>query len=226
VDLEELTCIKGEPDIENYYQLSLQEKDLQNKMTKWILRSTLSNEYLTPGRILIINSKSRKLVDTVGVLLKVTNPAMAAERELEYFVTTNNQTVVTTLFLLSYNTFSIFQMLILFYLCEYLFYFQQFIFQSLNKLITVLVLTQKPTKNVKELYRIEEVPLSEVTTICRPKIKIDVTQVLLRQNENAIKSTIEKVIESFIICSLNHTDSLTHSLTHSPTHSLTHSLTH
>lgn len=92
IDLEDIKCIKGEPDIENYYQLSLQERDLHNKMTKWILSSNLSGTYLQPGRVLVINSKSRKLTNAVAVLLKVTTPTMASERELEYFrTTTTNQ---------------------------------------------------------------------------------------------------------------------------------------
>jgi multisubunit Na+/H+ antiporter MnhE subunit len=54
-------------------------------------------------------------------------------------------------------------------------------------------LTGKPTKELRELYRIVELPLAEVTTICKAKIKVNADQILLRQNESAIKNAIQQV---------------------------------
>jgi len=155
-NLKSIECIRGDPDIENYYQLTLQERDVGNKMTKWILKSTLSTKYLRVGRVLIINSKTRNLTNAIAVFLKMTTLSMASERELEYFSTTD-----TT--------------------------------QSLNKIVTVLALTRKPTQRWQDMYRIEELPLSEVTTICDELIKIDANQILIRKNPDAIKTAIEQL---------------------------------
>mgnify|MGYP001112864468 CR=1 FL=1 len=62
-----------------------------------------------------------------------------------------------------------------------------------EKKVTVIILTGKPSPILKEQYAILELPLTDVSLICKAKIKVDVTQVLLRDNKDEIKATVKQV---------------------------------
>lgn len=62
-----------------------------------------------------------------------------------------------------------------------------------EKKVTVFVLTGKASPILKEQYTVLELPLTDVSLICKAKIKVDVTQVLLRDNKDEIKATVKQV---------------------------------
>jgi antiviral helicase SKI2 len=62
-----------------------------------------------------------------------------------------------------------------------------------EKKVTVFVLTGKASPILKEQYTVLELPLTDVSLICKAKIKVDVTQVLLRDNKDEIKATVKQI---------------------------------
>ncbi|KAI3857454.1 hypothetical protein MKW92_033091 [Papaver armeniacum] len=65
-------CIKGEPAIEEYYEMLL-EADAQRKFVlETLMQSTTAQGYLTPGRVVVVNLQSSQAQDhLLGVVVKV-----------------------------------------------------------------------------------------------------------------------------------------------------------
>lgn len=51
-------CIKGEPAIEEYYDLYSQAETYGNQITEAVMHSPVSQQYLTPGRVVVVKSQS------------------------------------------------------------------------------------------------------------------------------------------------------------------------
>lgn len=51
-------CIKGEPDIEEYYEWYLEAEKYSNQITETVLQSSVSQPFLMPGRLVVVKSQS------------------------------------------------------------------------------------------------------------------------------------------------------------------------
>ncbi|KAJ6345235.1 hypothetical protein OIU78_007996 [Salix suchowensis] len=66
-------CIKGEPTIEEYYDLFLEAEKYGNEVAETVMQSRHAQTFLTPGRVVIVRSLSDHLL---GVVVKVTSASM------------------------------------------------------------------------------------------------------------------------------------------------------
>ncbi|KAG9453871.1 hypothetical protein H6P81_006775 [Aristolochia fimbriata] len=64
-----IECIKGEPAIEEYYEMAMEAEKHINNISEKVMQSNTAQHFLTPGRLVIV--KSRMLEDhLLGVILK------------------------------------------------------------------------------------------------------------------------------------------------------------
>ncbi|KAJ6345236.1 hypothetical protein OIU78_007996 [Salix suchowensis] len=64
---------KGEPTIEEYYDLFLEAEKYGNEVAETVMQSRHAQTFLTPGRVVIVRSLSDHLL---GVVVKVTSASM------------------------------------------------------------------------------------------------------------------------------------------------------
>nr|XP_043623499.1 DExH-box ATP-dependent RNA helicase DExH11 [Erigeron canadensis] len=64
-----IECIKGDPAIEEYYELYLEAERYSNHITEAVLQSSVSQPFLLPGRVVVVKSQSGQ-DHLLGVILK------------------------------------------------------------------------------------------------------------------------------------------------------------
>lgn len=62
-------CIKGEPAIEEYYEMCAEAEKYHNQISKAVMQSPLAQQFLTPGRVVVMKSQSDG-DHLLGVVLK------------------------------------------------------------------------------------------------------------------------------------------------------------
>lgn len=55
-------CIKGEPAIEEYYEMYLEAERHNNEILGAVMQSSTAQHFLTPGRVVVVKSQSVSLV--------------------------------------------------------------------------------------------------------------------------------------------------------------------
>ncbi|KAL9334093.1 hypothetical protein Peur_074232 [Populus x canadensis] len=68
-------CIKGEPTIEEYYDLYLEAENYGNQVSEAVMQSPHAQTFLTPGRVVVVKSLSAQ-DHLLGVVVKVTSASM------------------------------------------------------------------------------------------------------------------------------------------------------
>ena len=58
VVLFECRCIKGEPDIEEYYEMYLEAEKHNSEISEAVMQTDTAREFLTPGRVVVVKSQS------------------------------------------------------------------------------------------------------------------------------------------------------------------------
>lgn len=53
-----IRCIKGEPSVEEYYEMALEAETHRESVTEAIMQLHTSQQFLTPGRLVVVKSKS------------------------------------------------------------------------------------------------------------------------------------------------------------------------
>jgi len=53
-----ISCIKGEPSIEEYYEMALEAKEHRESITEAIMKLSSSQQFLIPGRLVVVKSES------------------------------------------------------------------------------------------------------------------------------------------------------------------------
>lgn len=51
-------CIKGEPAIEEYYEMYSEAEQYSNQISEAIMQSPVAQQFLTPGRVVVVKSQS------------------------------------------------------------------------------------------------------------------------------------------------------------------------
>lgn len=51
-------CIKGEPAIEEYYEMYSEAEKYSNQISEAIMQSSSSQKFLTPGTVVVVKSQS------------------------------------------------------------------------------------------------------------------------------------------------------------------------
>jgi len=51
-------CIKGEPSIEEYYEMYIEAEKYLNQITEGIMQSNAAQQFLVPGRVVVVKSQS------------------------------------------------------------------------------------------------------------------------------------------------------------------------
>lgn len=51
-------CIKGEPAIEEYYEMYSEAEEYSKKISDEVMQSPVAQQYLTPGRVVVVKSQS------------------------------------------------------------------------------------------------------------------------------------------------------------------------
>jgi antiviral helicase SKI2 len=64
-----IECIKGEPAIEEYYEWHVEAETYSNLILEAVMQSPVSLQYLTPGRVVVVKSKSAQ-DHLLGVIIK------------------------------------------------------------------------------------------------------------------------------------------------------------
>ncbi|KAL0389105.1 UNVERIFIED_CONTAM: DExH-box ATP-dependent RNA helicase DExH11 [Sesamum calycinum] len=64
-----IECIKGEPEIEDYYEMHSEAERYSNKITEAIMHSPVSQQYLTPGRVVVVKAQLAQ-DHLLGVIVK------------------------------------------------------------------------------------------------------------------------------------------------------------
>ncbi|KAK6163790.1 hypothetical protein DH2020_000654 [Rehmannia glutinosa] len=64
-----IECIKGEPAIEDYYEMHSEAERYGNMITEAVMLSPISQQYLTPGRVVLVKSESAR-DHLLGVIVK------------------------------------------------------------------------------------------------------------------------------------------------------------
>ncbi|KAL0370825.1 UNVERIFIED_CONTAM: DExH-box ATP-dependent RNA helicase DExH11 [Sesamum angustifolium] len=64
-----IECIKGEPEIEDYYEMHSEAERYGNKITEAIMHSPVSQQYLTPGRVVVVKAQLAQ-DHLLGVIVK------------------------------------------------------------------------------------------------------------------------------------------------------------
>ncbi|KAJ6691868.1 HELICASE SKI2W, partial [Salix purpurea] len=70
-----MRCIKGEPTIEEYYDLFLEAEKYGNEVAETVMQSHHAQTFLTPGRVVVVRSLSAQ-DHLLGVVVKVTSASM------------------------------------------------------------------------------------------------------------------------------------------------------
>ncbi|KAK8598558.1 hypothetical protein V6N13_094525 [Hibiscus sabdariffa] len=64
-----IECIKGEPAIEDYYEMHAEAKEHGEQISKAVMQSPVAQQFLTPGRVVVVKSQSAQ-DHLLGVVLK------------------------------------------------------------------------------------------------------------------------------------------------------------
>ncbi|KAG9154188.1 hypothetical protein Leryth_000664 [Lithospermum erythrorhizon] len=64
-----IECIKGEPAIEDYFEIYAEAESFNNQIAEAVMQSSNAQQYLSPGRVVVVKSKSAQ-DHLLGVLLK------------------------------------------------------------------------------------------------------------------------------------------------------------
>ncbi|GER35486.1 helicase [Striga asiatica] len=64
-----IECIKGEPDIEDYYEMHSEAEKYRSMITEAVMLSPISQQYLTPGRVVVVKSELAQ-DHLLGVIVK------------------------------------------------------------------------------------------------------------------------------------------------------------
>lgn len=51
-------CIKGEPAIEEYYEMHAEAEEHNEQISKAVMQSSVTQPFLTPGRVVVVKSQS------------------------------------------------------------------------------------------------------------------------------------------------------------------------
>ncbi|KAG8069798.1 hypothetical protein GUJ93_ZPchr0006g44661 [Zizania palustris] len=70
-----IDCIKGEPTIEEYYEMALEAEAHRESITEAIMQLHSSQQFLTPGRLVVVKSKSDD-DHLLGVIVKTPSAAL------------------------------------------------------------------------------------------------------------------------------------------------------
>lgn len=82
-----IDCIKGEPSIEEYYEMALEAKEHRESITEAIMKLSSSQQFLIPGRLVVVKSESDD-DHLLGVILKSPSqaPNIPPQALNKYFV--------------------------------------------------------------------------------------------------------------------------------------------
>ncbi|PSS09457.1 DExH-box ATP-dependent RNA helicase [Actinidia chinensis var. chinensis] len=81
-----IECIKGEPTIEEYYEMYSEAENYSNQISEAIMQSSSHQTFLSPGRVVVVKSKSAQ-DHLLGVIVKV--PSANAKRYVALVLTPN-----------------------------------------------------------------------------------------------------------------------------------------
>ncbi|KAL9238723.1 hypothetical protein vseg_013107 [Gypsophila vaccaria] len=70
-----IECIKGEPSIEEYYELYKEAEGYLNRITDGIMQSHAAQQFLTPGRVVVVKSPTTQ-DHLLGVIVKAPSASM------------------------------------------------------------------------------------------------------------------------------------------------------
>eukprot|EP00257_Ricinus_communis_P017116 XP_015575481.1 DExH-box ATP-dependent RNA helicase DExH11 [Ricinus communis] len=70
-----IECIKGEPDIEEYYDMFLEAEEYSNQISEAVMQSSAAQQFLTPGRVVVVKSQSGQ-DHLLGVVVKGPSTSM------------------------------------------------------------------------------------------------------------------------------------------------------
>lgn len=56
--VKSIECIKGEPAIEEYYEMHLEAEKLHEQISETVMPSSVAQQHLTPGRVVVVKSQS------------------------------------------------------------------------------------------------------------------------------------------------------------------------
>lgn len=79
-----IECIKGEPSIEEYYEMALEAETHRESVTEAIMQLHTSQQFLTPGRLVVVKSKSDD-DHLLGVIVK--NPSATLKQYVVFVLT-------------------------------------------------------------------------------------------------------------------------------------------
>lgn len=67
-----IECIKGEPSIEEYYEMYVEAEKYLNQITEGIMQSHVAQQFLVPGRVVVVKSQSTQY-HLLGVVVKASS---------------------------------------------------------------------------------------------------------------------------------------------------------
>ncbi|KAJ4849927.1 Antiviral helicase ski2 [Turnera subulata] len=70
-----IECIKGEPSIEEYYDMLLEAEKYSNQVSEALMQSSVSHQFLTIGRVVVVKSETQS-EHLLGVILKAPSASM------------------------------------------------------------------------------------------------------------------------------------------------------
>ncbi|XP_015873935.3 DExH-box ATP-dependent RNA helicase DExH11 isoform X3 [Ziziphus jujuba] len=65
-----IECIKGEPAIEEYYEMYLEAERCSNEILETVMQSSTAQQFLTPGRVVVVKSQTQSQDHLLGVVVK------------------------------------------------------------------------------------------------------------------------------------------------------------
>lgn len=60
-------CIKGEPAIEEYYDLYAEAEKNSNQISEAVMQSSAIQQFLTPGRVVVVKSQSVSVYENIHI---------------------------------------------------------------------------------------------------------------------------------------------------------------
>lgn len=70
-----IECIKGEPSIEEYYEMYTEAENYLNKITEGVMQSSAAQQFLVPGRVVVVKSQTAQ-DHLLGVVVKAPSASM------------------------------------------------------------------------------------------------------------------------------------------------------
>ncbi|KAJ4781291.1 ATP-dependent RNA helicase [Rhynchospora pubera] len=203
--VKDIECIKGDPEIEEYYDMAVQAETYREAIAEALMQSTSAQQFLSPGRIVVVKSQSGE-EHLLGVVLK--SPSPTFKNYLVLVLTTESPTSTSALIPSSMQSVSNRDQLdtganfpgrVLAPKSKRGMDDEYFVTSSSTRKGTGAVNIEVPKYGVAAgvSYAVKQLESNtkEIISICQPKMKIDQVKLLEEPSDAVYSRTIQQLVK-------------------------------